>query len=100
REPVIEERQIVIHTAASRQSRTPLKRIEVGAVMRIRTIHASCTGKAMRKQGEVLHRSAEDRAGRRSVDIVVLAIRMRREDHLRTNIFVEVVRTTTDRTVI
>src|SRR5438309_1596140 len=54
----------------------------------------------MRKEREILHRRAENRTSRSRVQPIVLAIRMRRKDHLATEILVEVISSATDRSDI
>jgi hypothetical protein len=83
REAVVEERQIVVHAAASGQRDAPLVRLvlergdvaraHIVAAVRIWTADPRTASEAVGKYGEVLHRGAHDQTAAATEQTIILA---------------------------
>ena len=88
---VRKKRQVIVHAAANRHSRTPSVGIVITASVRVGTAQVCPANEAMREESEIIHRSPEYGTGRPSVETVIHAVRMGSKLHLGTNILIEIV---------
>ena len=101
-EAVVEERNVVVHAAADCQSGSP----SVGFVLKrrrnfaVRSAKTSSADQSVGKHCEVFHGEATDQTAGDSRHAIVRAVRMVAVDNLAAEVLVEVVRTTTDRTIV
>src|ERR1700732_4753631 len=100
RKAVVKKRQVIVHAAAGRQGWSPLIRIVINGVLRVRPTKPSSTHQPMGEERKVLHRGAENWSRRNTVETIILAVRMHGPDNLAAGILVHVIRPTANATHI